>query len=110
MNAYSPKGYGDRGPRPDGLTEMDRRNLRALLLTMFRREGTWIKVAHLLAFRRETVKGFYDGKNEGGIALARTIARAVDLSIEDALDGRFIITAKNEIRARKPSTAKRGGK
>jgi len=97
MNAYDPKGYGDRGSRPNGLTELDRANLRALLRTLFRQHGTWVKVAHLLAFRRETVKGFFDGKLDGNMALARSIANVVKLDIEDALDGRFVITAKGEI-------------
>lgn len=97
MSPRSPKGYGDRGPRPEGLTEMDRANLRALCRVLYRRHGTWIAVAHKLAFRRETVVRFVGQTFSGNMALARTIARACGLTVEEALDGRFTITAKDEI-------------
>lgn len=111
MSPRSPKGYGDLGPRPNGLTEMDRANLRALCRVLYRRHGTWIAVAHRLAFRRETIVRFVGMTFSGNMALARTIARACGLTVEEALDGRFTITAKDEILPKRPAaTGKRGAK
>lgn len=96
-----------RDLRPDGLTEMDRANLRALCRVLYRRHGTWIEVAHLLAFRRETIVRFVGMTHPGHMALARTIARACGLDIEDALDGRFTVTQDDKILPQRPG--KRGG-
>ncbi|MRG92545.1 hypothetical protein [Polyangium spumosum] len=73
---------------PGGLVEIQRSNLRALLRHLHREHGTWTKVAHLVSFRRAVVLAFCDGTNPGNMALARSIARAVGLSLDDALAGK----------------------
>ncbi|MRG91587.1 hypothetical protein [Polyangium spumosum] len=73
---------------PGGLVEIQRSNLRALLRHLFREKGTWIAVVHKLGFRRSVVLAFLDGTNPGNMALARSIARAVGLSLDDALSGK----------------------
>ncbi|MDI1447275.1 hypothetical protein [Polyangium sp. 6x1] len=73
--------------RGSDLIEIQRSNLRALLRHLYREHGTWTKVAHLLRFRRAVVVGFFDGTEPGNIALARSIARALGLSLDDALAG-----------------------
>ncbi len=88
---------------------MDRANLRALCRVLYRRHGTWIAVAHLLVFRRETIVRFVGQTSEGNMALARTIARACDLTVEQALDGRFVITAKDEILPQPVVTTRKRG-
>ncbi|MDI1437060.1 hypothetical protein [Polyangium sorediatum] len=74
--------------RGTDLIEIQRSNLRALLRHLHREQGTWIAVAHKLGFRRSFVLAFCDGTEPGNIALARSIARAVGLSLDDALAGR----------------------
>ncbi|TKD05106.1 hypothetical protein [Polyangium fumosum] len=73
---------------PGGLLEIQRANLRALLRHLHRELGSWILVAHKVGFRRAVVLGFCDGTNPGNMALARSIARAVGLTVEDALAGK----------------------
>lgn len=110
MSPRSPKGYGDRGPRPDGLNEMDRANLRAILRAMHRKHGTWIAVAHLVSFRRDTVVRFVGQTYSGHMALARAVARAVGLTVEEAIEGRFTITANDEILPRRTKAPGKGAK
>lgn len=76
------------------LTEMQRSNLRVLLREKRREHGSWIVIARLLRIRRSSIKGFFDGDEPGNIALARGIAAASELDLDDALEGRFIVTAK----------------
>lgn len=73
---------------PGGLVEIQRANLRALLRHLHRELGSWILVAHRVGFRRSVVLAFCDGTNPGNMALARSIARAVGLSLDDALAGK----------------------
>ena len=73
---------------PGGLLEIQRANLRALLRHLFREHGTWIAVAHAVSHRRSVVLAFLDGTEPGNMALARSIARAVGLSLDDALAGK----------------------
>ncbi|MDI1429612.1 hypothetical protein [Polyangium sorediatum] len=73
---------------PGGLLEIQRANLRALLRHLYREHGTWIAVAHLVSFRRSFVLAFCDGTEPGNMALARSIARAAGLSLDDALAGK----------------------
>ncbi|MRG94205.1 hypothetical protein GF068_20100 [Polyangium spumosum] len=73
---------------PGGLIEIQRANLRALLRHLFREKGTWIAVAHAVSFRRSVVLAFMDGIEPGHMALARSIARTVGLSLDDALTGK----------------------
>ena len=80
--------FRDRPLRGSDLIELQRANLRALLRHLFREHGTWTKVAHLVSFRRAVVVGFFDGTEPGNMALARSIARAVGLSLDDALGGK----------------------
>ncbi|MRG90492.1 hypothetical protein [Polyangium spumosum] len=80
--------YRVRPLRGSDLIEIQRSNLRALLRHLHREHGTWTKVAHLVSFRRSFVLAFCDGIEPGNIALARSIARAVGLSLEDALVGK----------------------
>jgi len=86
--------YRVRPYRGTDLIEMERGNLRALLRQLRREHGSWVRVAHSLGFRRSTVVGFFDGVEPGNMALARSIARATKLSLEDALGGHFVIGAK----------------
>ncbi|MDI3291019.1 hypothetical protein [Polyangium sp. 15x6] len=74
--------------RRSDLIEIQRSNLRALLRHLHREHGTWIAVAHKLGFRRSFVLAFCDGTELGNMALARSIARAVGLSLDDALAGK----------------------
>ncbi|MDC3962657.1 hypothetical protein [Polyangium jinanense] len=71
-----------------GLIEIQRSNLRALLRHLHREQGSWVRVAHALGYRRAVVVGFFDGTEPGNMALARSIARAVGLSLDDALAGK----------------------
>ncbi|MDC0742610.1 hypothetical protein [Polyangium mundeleinium] len=80
--------FRDRPLRGADLIEIQRSNLRALLRHLHREHGTWTKVAHLVSFRRSFVLAFCDGSEPGNIALARSIARAVGLSVDDALAGK----------------------
>jgi len=80
--------YRVRPLRGSDLIEIQRSNLRALLRHLHREHGTWIAVAHLLGFRRAVVLAFCDGTEPGNMALARSIARAVGLSLDDALAGK----------------------
>ena len=77
-----------RLPRLPDMNEMERSNLRALVRHLFREQGTWIRVARLLGYRRSAVLAFMDGLEPGNRALARCIARAVGLSLDDALIGK----------------------
>jgi len=86
--------YRARPLRGTDLIEMQRGNLRALLRQLHREMGSWVRVAHSLGFRRSSVVGFFDGSEPGNMALARSIARAANLTIEAALDGHFYIGAK----------------
>ncbi|TKD08961.1 hypothetical protein [Polyangium fumosum] len=80
--------FRDRPLRGSDLIEIQRANLRALLRHLHREHGTWIAVAHQLGFRRSFVLAFCDGTEPGNMALARSIARAVGLSLDDALAGK----------------------
>ena len=80
--------YRVRPLRGTDLIELQRSNLRALLRHLHREHGTWTKVAHLVSFRRSFVLAFCDGSEPGNIALARSIARVVGLSLDDALVGK----------------------
>ncbi|MRG92821.1 hypothetical protein [Polyangium spumosum] len=73
---------------PGGLVEIQRANLRALLRHLHRELGSWILVAHKIGFRRYVVLAFCDGTNPGNMALARSISRAVGLTLDDALAGK----------------------
>ncbi|TKC89172.1 hypothetical protein [Polyangium fumosum] len=73
---------------PGGLVEIQRANLRALLRHLHRELGSWILVAHKVGFHRSVVLAFCDGSEPGNMALARSIARAVGLSLDDALAGK----------------------
>jgi hypothetical protein len=70
------------------LNEMQRANLRALVRHLFREQGTWIRVARVLGYRRSAVLAFMDGIEPGNRALARCIARALGLSLDEALIGK----------------------
>ena len=74
--------------RRSDLIEIQRANLRALLRHLHREQGSWVRVAHTLGYRRAVVLGFFDGTEPGNMALARSIARAVGLSLDDALTGK----------------------
>ncbi|TKD10456.1 hypothetical protein [Polyangium fumosum] len=74
--------------RHSDLIEIQRANLRALLRHLHREQGSWVRVAHTLGYRRAVVVGFFDGTEPGNMALARSIARAVGLSVDDALAGK----------------------
>jgi len=80
--------FRERPLRGSDLIEIQRSNLRALLRHLHREHGTWIAVAHLLGFRRSFVLAFCDGTEPGKMALARSIARAVGLSLDDTLAGK----------------------
>ncbi|MDI1481459.1 hypothetical protein [Polyangium sp. y55x31] len=80
--------YRVRPLRGSDLIEIQRANLRALLRHLFREHGTWIAVAHAVSHRRSVVLAFLDGTEPGNMALARSIARAVGLSLDDALAGK----------------------
>lgn len=80
--------YRVRPLKGSDLIEMERANLRALLRHLFREEGTWIRVARKIGYRRSVVLAFMDGIEPGNRALARCIARAVGLSLDDALIGK----------------------
>ncbi len=80
--------YRDRPLRGTDLIEIQRANLRALLRHLHREQGSWVRVAHTLGYRRSVIVGFFDGVEPGNMALARSIARAVGLSLEDALAGK----------------------
>ena len=74
--------------RRSDLIEIQRANLRALLRHLHREQGSWVRVAHTLGYRRAVVVGFFDGSEPGNMALARSIARVVGLSLDDALAGK----------------------
>ncbi len=76
--------------RRDELNELRRANLRALLRRLHERLESWVAVAHVVGFRRAVVVTFFRGEHEGNMALARGIARAAGLSLEDALAGKPI--------------------
>lgn len=80
--------YRERPLRGLDLIEIQRANLRALLRHLYREQGSWVRVAHTVGYRRSVVVGFIDGIEPGNMALARSIARAVDLPVEDALAGK----------------------
>lgn len=80
--------YRVRPLKGSDLIELQRANLRALLRHLFREEGTWIRVARKLSARRAFVLAFMDGIEPGNRAFARSIARAVGLSLDDALIGK----------------------
>ncbi|MDC0745352.1 hypothetical protein [Polyangium mundeleinium] len=80
--------HRDRPLRGSDLIEIQRANLRALLRHLHRELGSWILVAHKVGFRRSVVLAFCDGTEPGNMALARSIARAVGLSLDDALAGK----------------------
>jgi len=80
--------YRQRPLKGTDLIEIQRSNLRALLRHLHREQGSWIAVAHKLGFRRSFILAFCDGTEPGNMALARSIARAVGLSLDDALMGK----------------------
>jgi len=80
--------YRQRPLKGTDLIEIQRSNLRALLRHLHRELGSWILVAHKLGFRRSFILAFCDGTEPGNMALARSIARAVGLTLDDALVGK----------------------
>ena len=80
--------YRVRPLKGSDLIELQRSNLRALLRHLSRELGTWTHVAHKIGFRRSYVLAFMDAIEPGNMALARSIARAVGLSLDDALIGK----------------------
>ena len=89
MNA-SP--YRARPHRDKDMTVMQRSNIRALLRQLYRENGSWIAVARVTRIRRKSIEGFYHDDEPGNRALARAIAKATNLELETALEGRFVIT------------------
>ena len=80
--------FRERPLRGTDLIEIQRANLRALLRHLHREQGSWVRVAHTLGYRRAVVLAFCDGTEPGNMALARSIARAVGLTLDDALAGK----------------------
>lgn len=80
--------------RGNGLTIMAQANLRALLRQLYREHGSWHCVAKQIHARRTTIEGFYHDDKPGSIALARRIAQGTGLSLDNAIDGQFVITER----------------
>lgn len=80
--------------RCNGFTVMQRDNLCVLLRVLYREHGSWIGVARVLCMRRKSVEAFYYDERPGNLALARAIAKATNLELETALEGRFVITER----------------
>jgi hypothetical protein len=69
-------------------------NLRVLLRVLYRIHGSWIAVARELRIRRTTIEGFYHDDKPANMALARAIATAMELDLDVALGGHFVVTDK----------------
>jgi len=82
------KAYIPKPARPEGLIEIDRANLRALLRHLHREHGSWVRVARAVSYSRRVVVAFYRGEHKGNTTLARGIAKACGLSFEDAIAGK----------------------
>lgn len=88
MNAST---YRARPHRGKDMNEMQRSNLRVLLRVLYRAHGSWIAVARVTRIRRKSIEGFYHDDEPGNLALARAVAKATNLELETALEGRFVI-------------------
>jgi hypothetical protein len=82
-----------RSPRArrGGFTIMQRSNLLALLRVLYREHGSWIAVSRVTRIRRKSIEGFYHDDEPGNLALARAVAKATNLDLDVALEGRFVV-------------------
>jgi hypothetical protein len=83
--------YRTRPHRGTDLNEMQRSNVRVLLRVLYRIHGSWIAVARVTRIRRKSIEGFYHDDEPGNLALARAVAKATNLELDVALDGRFVV-------------------
>lgn len=85
--------YRVRPHRGKDMTEMQRSNVRVLLRVLYRLHGSWIAVSRVTRIRRKSIEGFYHDGESGNLALARAVAKATDLDLDVALEGRFVVLA-----------------
>jgi len=85
--------YRQRPHRGKDMTEMQRSNVRVLLRVLYRLHGSWIAVTRITRIRRKSIEGFYHDGEPGNLALARAVAKATNLELETALEGRFVVLA-----------------